>query len=110
MQLAVLDAPNEASTHISVVPCLGVNRYQVRCLVSNSCGEVASNGATLTVNSADFNGDGDAATDADIEAFFACLAGDCCAACGSSHSNGDGDSGTDADIESFFRVLAGGGC
>jgi len=29
--------------------------------------------------SADFNGDGDVGTDADIEAFFACLAGNCCA-------------------------------
>ena len=33
--------------------------------------------------SADFNNDGDPATDADIEAFFACLAGNCCATCGS---------------------------
>jgi len=32
--------------------------------------------------SADFNNDGDAGTDADIEAFFACLSGACCAACG----------------------------
>jgi subtilisin-like proprotein convertase family protein len=58
----------------------------------------------------DFNGDGDIGTDADIEAFFACLAGNCCAACGSPDFNGDGDSGTDADIESFFRVLAGHPC
>jgi hypothetical protein len=59
---------------------------------------------------ADFNHDGDVGTDADIESFFACLAGACCAACGSADFNGDGDIGTDADIESFFRVLAGGGC
>jgi probable HAF family extracellular repeat protein len=59
---------------------------------------------------ADFNGDGDIGTDADIEAFFACLAGDCCATCGSADFNGDGDVGTDADIEAFFRVLAGGTC
>jgi probable HAF family extracellular repeat protein len=60
--------------------------------------------------SADFNHDGDSATDADIEAFFACLAGSCCASCGSADFNGDGDSATDADIEAFFRVLAGGVC
>jgi hypothetical protein len=60
--------------------------------------------------SADFNGDGDLGTDADIEAFFACLSGNCCATCGSADFNGDGDLGTDADIESFFRVLAGGAC
>jgi subtilisin family serine protease len=60
--------------------------------------------------SADFNGDGDIGTDADIEAFFACLAGACCPTCGSADFNGDGDVGTDADIEAFFRVLAGGHC
>jgi hypothetical protein len=60
--------------------------------------------------SADFNHDGDVGTDADIEAFFACLGGNCCAACGSADFNGDGDVGTDSDIESFFRVLGGGAC
>jgi hypothetical protein len=60
--------------------------------------------------SADFNHDGDIATDADIEAFFACLAGNCCPTCDSSDFNGDGDYATDADIEAFFRVLAGGSC
>jgi hypothetical protein len=60
--------------------------------------------------SSDFNGDGDYATDADIEAFFACLAGSCCPTCGSADFNGDGDYATDADIEAFFRVLAGGTC
>jgi autotransporter-associated beta strand protein len=62
--------------------------------------------------SADFNCDGDTGTDADIEAFFACLAGSCPPApCTSSADfDGDGDVGTDADIEAFFRVLAGGPC
>jgi endonuclease/exonuclease/phosphatase family metal-dependent hydrolase len=64
----------------------------------------------VTAGSSDFNGDGDAGTDADIEAFFACLAGNCCATCGSADFNHDGDIGTDADIESFFRVLGGGSC
>jgi hypothetical protein len=60
----------------------------------------------------DFNGDGDFGTDQDIEAFFACLAGNCCPACFplGSDFNGDGDFGTDQDIEAFFRVLAGGVC
>jgi hypothetical protein len=60
----------------------------------------------------DFNGDGDFGTDQDIEAFFACLAGSCCATCfeGGSDFNQDGDFGTDQDIESFFRVLGGGDC
>jgi len=62
--------------------------------------------------SADFNCDGDIGTDADIEGFFACLAGSCPPPpCNNSADfNGDGDIGTDADIEAFFRVLAGGTC
>lgn len=85
-------------------------RWQFRCLVANSCGTVSSNAANMIVNSADFNGDGDIGTDADIQAYFACLAGNCCATCGSADFNADGDIGTDADLEAFFRVLAGGPC
>jgi len=59
---------------------------------------------------ADFDGDGDVGTDLDIEAFFACLGGNCCATCGSPDFDGDGDTGTDLDIESFFRVMGGGAC
>lgn len=59
---------------------------------------------------ANFNGDGDTGTDSDIEAFFRCLAGNCCLLCESIDFNGDGDVGTDADIEAFFRVLAGNNC
>ncbi len=58
----------------------------------------------------DFDHDGASGTDADIEAFFACLAGSCCPTCGTADFNSDGDTGTDADIEAFFRVLAGGTC
>jgi hypothetical protein len=58
----------------------------------------------------DFNNDGDERTDADIEAFFACVAGNCCATCDVADFDGDGSSGTDADIEAFFRVLGGGTC
>jgi len=68
--------------------------------------------AAPTCGTSDFNGDSDFGTDADIEAFFACLAGNCCPTCfvGGSDFNQDGDFGTDADIESFFRVLGGGPC
>jgi subtilisin family serine protease len=68
--------------------------------------------ASHLCGSADFNCDGDTGTDADIEAFFACIAGNCPAApCTSTADfNNDGDVGTDADIEAFFRVLAGGSC
>lgn len=60
--------------------------------------------------SADFDGDGDVGTDLDIEAFYACIGGNCCPACGSPDFDGDGDQGTDADIAAFFRVLGGGNC
>jgi len=60
----------------------------------------------------DFDGDGDAATDADIEAFFSVIGGLGCptASCDSTDFDGDGDEGTDADIEAFFRVIGGGPC
>jgi hypothetical protein len=86
------------------------------CVATSACNQTStSTTAQLTVGvgccgSADFNGDGAVATDADIEAFFACLAGNCCNTCGSADFNGDGAVATDADIEAFFRVLAGGSC
>ncbi len=92
------------------------SRWHVRTTSASNLGVLL----TLTTNSdgspgcgtADFDGDGDTGTDADIEAFFACLAGNCCATCFAlgADFNADGDVGTDADIESFFRVLAGGPC
>jgi Immunoglobulin I-set domain/Ig-like domain CHU_C associated len=80
-------------------------------VVTNLCGNATSNAASLRVcGSPDFNHDGDIGTDADIEAFFACLGGNCCATCDSADFNSDGDIGTDADIEAFFRLLGGGAC
>jgi hypothetical protein len=59
----------------------------------------------------DFDGDGAVGTDADIEAFFACLGGNCCPTCPpTADFNCDGAVGTDADIASFFSVLGGGPC
>jgi hypothetical protein len=84
-----------------------------RCLVTNACGTLASYTASFSLyrcGSPDFDNDGAPGTDADIEAFFACLAGSCCPTCGTADFNSDGDTGTDADIEAFFRVLAGGTC
>jgi subtilisin-like proprotein convertase family protein len=74
------------------------------CSSSNSCGPFCG--------SANFNCDGDSGTDADIEAFFSCLSGNCppLPCLESANFNGDGDTGTDSDIEAFFRVLGGGNC
>jgi hypothetical protein len=99
-----------------LVPVVAGQHYTIRLGGHN--GATGSGVMTITdvtapsCGPADFDGDGDIGTDADIEAFFACLAGNCCPTCfeGGADFNGDGDVGTDADIESFFRVLAGGGC
>jgi hypothetical protein len=85
--------------------------------VFSPCGNLTTTPVALNVviccGSADFNCDGDVATDADIEAFFACVAGSCPSCNGQLQTadfDNDGDSATDADIEAFFRVLAGGSC
>jgi subtilisin-like proprotein convertase family protein len=57
---------------------------------------------------ADFNGDGFAGTDQDIQDFFACMAGNCCPTCGSTDIDGDGIPNTDADVVAFFAALTGG--
>ncbi len=110
---STISGATTASLTISSLSAANAGNYQV--FISNSCGSASSSIATLTVTpppcgSADFNGDGDIGTDADIEAFFACLGGACCRTCGTADFNGDGDVGTDADIEAFFRVLSGGAC
>ncbi len=111
--------------HLTLIDIAPSDAGSLWCIITPTCGDpILSATAELTLGgpgcppppptcgSADFDGDGDVGTDADIEAFFACLAGSCCPACypGGADFNADGDVGTDADIESFFRVLAGGNC
>jgi hypothetical protein len=95
-----IGAPAIGSDGTLVVAGVGSNVFALRTERTTGCG------------TSDFNGDGDFGTDQDIEAFFACLAGNCCATCfaGGADFNGDGDIGTDQDIEAFFRVLGGGNC
>ncbi len=94
---------------VAHVPHLGGGRaMQVVHLGSSIVARVVAGGEPCW--GADFDGDGVDGTSADIAAFFACLAGDCCPLCGSVDFNSDGDTGTDADIEAFFRVLAGEAC
>jgi len=80
--------------------------------VPSGWGPVIDDVRVTPLCSADFDGDGDEGTDADIEAFFIVLAGGVCPTgdCDSTDFDGDGDEGTDADIEAFFRVIAGGPC
>jgi hypothetical protein len=86
---------------------VGGSFMHAAALLASHLAELAACPRTCT---ADFDGDGDTATDADIEAFFACIAGTCCAQCGNPDFNNDGDPATSQDIEAFFRVLAGGSC
>jgi hypothetical protein len=93
------DVPFAANTGLGFGALIDVGAYESQ-LTTPPCG------------TSDYNGDGDFGTDADIEAFFACLGGNCCQTCfpNGSDFNADGDYGTDADIEAFFRVLGGGNC
>ncbi|HYE62963.1 MAG TPA: hypothetical protein VD997_13285 [Phycisphaerales bacterium] len=102
--------PSGASATLVIPFAAPEHQGQYDCVITGACGSATSSAATLSVHSADFNNDGDIGTDADIEAFFACLGGACCPTCGTSDFNADGDIGTDGDIESFFRVLGGGPC
>ena len=106
-----------ATTTLTISPATAGLAGDYSCVVTNTCGNQPSNAASLTIEqtgcgTSDFDGDGDFGTDSDIEAFFSCLGGNCCAACypGGGDFNADGDVGTDSDIESFFRVLGGGAC
>jgi Galactose oxidase, central domain len=110
LNIAAAPSPREA-------PAMVYDAAHLQCVLFG--GYAAGwNGETWLLDSrplcdyVDFNCDGDVGTDADIEAFFACLAGTCpeppCL--NSADFNHDGDVGTDADIEAFFRVLAGGPC
>jgi hypothetical protein len=108
--LHVLTSQDGRTSTLVIDAASGPDSGLYRCSVTDGCANVSSSVFHVYVNSADFNGDGDTGTDADVESFFECLAGQCCPTCGSADFNGDGDVGTDADIESFFRVLAGGPC
>ncbi len=119
---ALVDGPTTSGSVISgaTTPTLiisdihGTDATAYYCVVGHdACNSATSDHASLALLgacTADFNGDGDVGTDLDIEAFFACLGGNCCPTCGSADFNGDGDVGTDQDIDSFFRVLGGGNC
>ncbi|HYE63301.1 MAG TPA: immunoglobulin domain-containing protein [Phycisphaerales bacterium] len=108
------DGPRVSGAHTDTLVITGLeagDMAEYRCRVSNACAAETSAPARVLVGcTADFNGDGDVGTDQDIEAFFACIGGTCCATCGPQDFNADGDAGTDQDIEAFFRVLGGSGC
>jgi hypothetical protein len=114
--LGALESPTrKAAATLTISNIRGVDAGGYSVTFTNACGSSTSTAALVTINpcaSSDYNGDGDSATDADIEAFFACMAGTCCPSCWylGADIDADGDSATDPDIESFFRILAGHPC
>jgi uncharacterized membrane protein len=107
--LRALSGPNEFVVSIQAMSDDG---HTLGCRLQVGVSTVGAVVILPRCGTADYNCDGDAGTDQDIAAFFACLAGHCSSTCypGGSDFNRDGDHGTDQDIESFFRVLAGGTC
>lgn len=101
--------PFSIQTAIVVHPCPGVRTYNVRAVLTNSCGSFTSDTATLTVCAclacpADFNQDGGIDGN-DVEAFFITWeAGECDA-----DVNGDGGI-NGGDVETFFVAWEAGGC
>jgi len=96
--------------HLVIEPLTAAEAGHIRLNVQNDCSGLGISWDFRLCGSSDYNGDGDFGTDQDIEAFFACLGGNCCELCQGSDFNFDGDFGTDQDIEAFFRVLGGGSC
>jgi enterochelin esterase-like enzyme len=92
------------------------SHWDNRCIVSNACGSVASDTATLTVLSntdpaccpcpADFDATGGTPDAGDIDAFFsAWLAGDFTA-----DADCSGDTPDSGDVDTFFAAWLAGGC
>jgi hypothetical protein len=84
----------------------GTWQGRYRCVVSNSCGTITTDAATISAPfcPADFNGDG-GVDGADVEAFFSSWQA------GESLADVNFDGGVDgSDVESFFAAWAAGGC
>jgi hypothetical protein len=118
---------------LDLQPLLNLYGIDTTGWILNECLDISSDGLTMVgygtfpferrgfivtlprsvlCHDADVDSDGVVGDSDDIDAFFACLTGNCCPACDQQAAdfNGDGDFGTDQDIESFFRVLAGQNC
>lgn len=68
---ALADTPDAADSYIEVIPCTGVDTYNVRCLVTNDCGSAPSSSGQLMFYSGlpgDLNRD-DTVNGTDIQTF-----------------------------------------
>ncbi len=105
---AVATSPNLNQTTIAITPCPGVIGYQVRCVMSNACGSVASDAATLSVCYA--NCDCSAGTPALTANDFSCFLSKFRA--GDVYANCDGSTGspslTAVDFSCFLSAFRAG--
>jgi hypothetical protein len=85
----------DAATTITILPCPGVNTYQIRASITNVCGTVLSDPATLTICRADYNCDGGVSSQ-DFFDFLAAFFG------GNADFNVDGATNS----QDFFDFLA----
>jgi hypothetical protein len=107
---ASASSPHDATTSITITPCVGLADYRVRCTVTAACGSVTSEVAVVTTACpclacpADFNQDG-GIDGADVDAFFIRWeAGHC-------DADVNQDGGVDgADVDTFFAAWEAGGC
>lgn len=103
----VMYYPHDCGDNTITLRTTGRIRVEVAPLVCAPCYCGCADPVTVTwAGPADPNCDGDLGTDADIDAFFACLSGHCCATC-TADFNGDGDLGTDSDIAAFWAAFGG---
>jgi len=105
---AVASSPASSQTTISVESCPGVTAYQVRCVVSNDCGGVSSDAATLTICYAncDCSTGAPALTASDFSCFLSRFRA------GDPYANCDGSTGTPSltavDFSCFLNAFRAG--
>jgi trimeric autotransporter adhesin len=106
-------SPTSARTDVFITPCPGILSHRVRCVVTNSCGVVHSDPASIVLRNcpydscpADYDGSGGTPDSEDIEAFFAdWLGGANCADLDCSEGTPDSE-----DIQTFIAAWLAGTC
>ena len=110
--------PSAATSTLTLTNVQPGNAGSYDCIVTNACGSVTSNVATLTLldsccDSIDFNNNDVFPEDQDVIDFFEVLAGGDCSpgnTCSDIDFNNNGVFPEDQDVIDFFNVLAGGTC
>jgi subtilisin-like proprotein convertase family protein len=119
----IVGNPSAGTSTLTIASITPGDAGSYSCLVSNSCGSIATNAVLLTVGGPncspcdplDFNNDGLFPDDADLIDLLSVLAGAGCSTdpapgCNDIDFNNDGLFPDDADLLAFLTVLAGGIC